>query len=214
MTGVAVRKYAPPDRESVRQIAWLTAFMGEPADVFFDGKEVLADFLTLYFTDYEPQSCFVAEADNRIIGYLLGSTDTRRIQKVFFLKIATKILLKGLVSGAFFSRNNARFILLLIKSLFAQELYAPDFHAEFPATLHINIRKEYRGQGIGGMLVSSFLAYLQEHKVGGVCLSTMSEKATLFFEKIGFRLLYRANRSYFKNILGHAISVYTYGKRL
>ncbi|MEW6075772.1 MAG: GNAT family N-acetyltransferase [Candidatus Omnitrophota bacterium] len=213
MTGVAVRKYAPPDRESVRQIAWLTAFMGEPADVFFDGKEVLADFLTLYFTDYEPQSCFVAEADNRIIGYLLGSTDTRRIQKVFFFKIALRILFKGIVSGAFFSRKNARFILSLIKSLFAQELYAPDYHPEFPATLHINIHGEFRGQGVGAMLMSSFSSYVKERRIKGVCLSTMSEKATLFFEKMGFRVLYRSTRSYFKHILGHAISVYTYGKR-
>ena len=78
MEETIIRQFKPEDRGSVRDISWETAFLGEPADAFFSGKEILADFLTQYFTDYEPGSCFVAVSANRVVGYLIGSTDCRK----------------------------------------------------------------------------------------------------------------------------------------
>lgn len=39
---------------------------------FFLGGEILADLLMKYYTDYEPESIFIAKTDNRMTGYLLG----------------------------------------------------------------------------------------------------------------------------------------------
>jgi len=71
-----VRKYKKEDRKSVRKIACDSAFMGEPCEIFFKGRDFLADVLTLYFTDYEQESCFVAEVDNIVAGYLIGARDS------------------------------------------------------------------------------------------------------------------------------------------
>ncbi|HQP91597.1 MAG TPA: GNAT family acetyltransferase, partial [Candidatus Omnitrophota bacterium] len=73
MNDITVRKFSPGDRQAVRDIAWDTAFMGETASVFFDDKEILCDFLTEYFTDFEPDPFFVAESGGRVVGYLAGS---------------------------------------------------------------------------------------------------------------------------------------------
>ena len=58
---VVVRKYAPGDREDVRRIALETADIGAPVDRFLSLQKAMADFLTRYYTDFEPQSAFVAD---------------------------------------------------------------------------------------------------------------------------------------------------------
>ncbi len=45
--------------KKVRKISWDTALLGESGSIFFDNEEILSDVLTLYFTDYEPESCLL-----------------------------------------------------------------------------------------------------------------------------------------------------------
>ena len=106
MGQVTIRKYMPQDRSRVRKIAWDTAFMGRPASAFFEDQEVLEDFLTFYFTDYEPESCFVAESDNKVIGYLLGCLDSRKLDRVSAVSIFPRFLVK-MIGGLPFARVTA-----------------------------------------------------------------------------------------------------------
>ena len=78
-----VRKYRESDRQSIREIACDTAFLGDPVEHFFEGRGFIADFLTAYFTDYEPQSCFVAETENKIVGYIIGTKNTKKMSRTF-----------------------------------------------------------------------------------------------------------------------------------
>ncbi len=212
--GIIIRKFHKDDTDSVRNIAWDTAFMGEPADAFFEDKEILEDFLTLYFTAYEPESCFVAEKENRIIGYLLGAKDTNVISWVFAKKILPCLLFKAVARGTLFKPKNAVFIKNLLKSMIKKEFKQPDFHKSYPAVLHINLKKGFRGQGIGSNLISAYIDYLTKQNITGLHLATMSEKAKEFFAKTGFTQAYRASRSYFKYILHKEISVYIYAKNV
>jgi len=82
---VNIRKFESKDRGQLRSISHDTAFMGQPASVFFEGREVFCDALNLYFTDYEPESCFVAEVDSVVIGYLIGAKS--KITRKKFLMI-------------------------------------------------------------------------------------------------------------------------------
>ena len=76
-TGGIVRPYEPRDRAAVRQIAWDTADNGEPVS-FFSDREVFADILTRYYTDFEPQSLWVVDHAGQAVGYLSGCLDDRR----------------------------------------------------------------------------------------------------------------------------------------
>src|SRR5256714_12357237 len=68
-----IRGYRRPDRETVRNLCCDTGFLGEPIDPVYEDRELFADFLTTYYTDHEPESCFLLEVDGEISGYLLGS---------------------------------------------------------------------------------------------------------------------------------------------
>ena len=57
------RKYRPSDRAAVRRLCCETGFIGNPIDPVFEDRELFADFLTAYYTDFEPESAFVVEMD-------------------------------------------------------------------------------------------------------------------------------------------------------
>lgn len=211
---VIIRQYRRQDREFVRGIAWDTAFVGKPAEIFFSGKDTLADFLTLYFTDYEPESCFVAENNGRVVGYIIGANDTQKLSLIFLFKIIPRLLLKAILTGDILKRKNLRFLLNLLVSLARREFSMPDFSKDYPATLHINVDKDFRHLKIGSRLISEFLSYLAKEKIRGVFLATMSERAAKFFSKEGFSLLYTVGRSYFRYLAHKDMPVYIFGKRL
>src|SRR5437764_6756348 len=68
-----IRGCRESDREAVRKLCCDTGFLGEPIDPVYEDRELFADFLTTYYTDHEPGSCFLLEVDGEIRGYLLGS---------------------------------------------------------------------------------------------------------------------------------------------
>lgn len=214
MGPVTIRKYMPRDRSRVRQIAWDTAFIGRPASAFFEDQDVLEDFLTFYFTDHEPEACFVAESGNEVIGCLLGCLDSRKLDRVSVVSIYPRFLVKMISRNTFFRLKNIRCGWHMLISFFKKELFSPDFSAAYPATLHINIQEGFRRAGAGSALMAAYLAFLKEHHVSGVRLATYSPAAGAFFQKAGFTLLFKKQRTYFKYILGSELNVYIYGQKL
>lgn len=214
MEQAVIRQYRKEDRAFVRDIAWNTAFMGKPADIFFCDREILTDFLTMYFTDYEPHSCFIALVDNTVIGYLLGAKDVVAMKTVLKTKIFIHLVLKFFINGTIFVKKNMVFIFQCLLSFLKGEFREPVFSKQYAACLHINIKEGFRNSGIGTKLISAYLDYLTKEKTGGVHLATMSEKAGRFFTKQGFDLLYKGHRSYFRYILGRDMPVCIFGKKL
>lgn len=212
---IIIREYNRNDRASLREIACDTAFMGEPAEKFFTGREFLADFLTLYHTDYEPQSIFIAEKEGKVVGYLSGAKDEKTMDSIFTVKVLPIAALKLIFKGTIFKKNSFLFILFNIFSFLKGEFNAPAFiKKDYPAILHINVDKNYRGSGIGRRLIETYLNYLKEEKIKGLHLTTQSEKSFKFFEKLGFKILYETKRSYFKHIFKTSIKYFYYGKKL
>ena len=69
---VKIRPYQKEDKGFIRKISGDTANRGKPVETFFKDREVMEDLLTLYYTDFEPQSSWVAEYEGRVVGYLTG----------------------------------------------------------------------------------------------------------------------------------------------
>jgi len=211
---IVIRRFEAKDRKSVRAICCETAFIGKPCLTFFDGEEIFADALTTYFTDYEPESSFVAELEGKVIGYLTGAKNVAILNEASNARIYPRLFFRAFTKGVFLRKKNLIFIYNVLSSALKGEFKAPDFSGPYPATLHINIRDGFRGQGVGAKLISIYLDYLVKEKVSGVHSATMSEAGNNFFNKLAFELLHRSNRSYFRYILNSDIAVSIYGKRL
>jgi ribosomal protein S18 acetylase RimI-like enzyme len=211
---IFIRKFNNCDREDIRRISCDTAFLEEPRKVFFDDDEILADALTLYFTDYEPDSCFVAVKNDKIIGYIIGTTDVKLMQKIFFIRIIPLLIIKALNKRIIFKRNTLNFLIHILLSLLKGEFIRPDFSKKYPATLHINIDKAFRRQNIGKQLIEYYLKFLKEKNVSGVHFGVMSESAKEFFMKFNFNILFRSKLSYLRYYLGKFIPYYILGNLL
>jgi GNAT superfamily N-acetyltransferase len=209
-----VRSYEPKDRPAVRRICFETALMGEPASAFFGDDEIFADALTAYFTDREPESCFVAQSAGAVVGYLTGAKSAARAAGVFAARIAVPLFLKAIRRGTFLDRKTAGFLLMAALSAARGEFGSKVPLGDYPATLHINVDGRHRHSGVGSSLMKAYLGYLRSEGVKGVHCATMSEKAGEFFSKEGFGLLYRGRRSYFRQVLGKDVPIYIYGMAL
>lgn len=207
-----INSYQKKYREEIRQIAWDTALMGDSASKFFSDKEILTDFLTAYFTDFESESCFIAQFDSEVVGYLIGAKDEKRIVSIFRRKLFLKICIKALIKGVFFNFKNWRFFTNCFISLLKGEFRDKIFYDDYPAVLHINLNDKYRHLGIGTKLITAYLDYLKKMNIKGVHLATMSDKALEFFKKNGFELKYQTKRSYLRYILKKDVNVYILAK--
>lgn len=209
---IVVRKFERGDRESIRRIACDTAFLELPVEEFIKDREILADVLTQYYTDYEPDSCFVAVENGNVIGYIIGARDVKLMNKIFKIKILPKLIIKSLRTGILLRRNTLRFFLHVLISFFKGEFYIPDFSKRYPATLHINIDKNFRGYKAGKSLMERYMSFLKENKIPGVHFGTISEEAKLFFTKLGFRMLFEGKRSYLQYAIGKIAPYFVFGK--
>jgi len=209
-----IRPFKKEDRDAVRTISCETAFLDVPRREIFSDDEILADALIGYYTDYEPQSCFVAESDHKVIGYVIGSKDVHVMDKVFNAKILGPLFIKAFWKNLFFNFTNLRFFLYVFRSALRGEFFSPFFSNDFPGTLHINIKKGFRGQGIGEVMIQHYVQYLKNNSVPGLHFGTLSDKAKEFFLKNGFMVLYQGSRSYLRPYTGKETNYYVLGRKL
>lgn len=211
---ILIRQFTQNDRADVRRMSCQTAFLGSPFKNFIDDEEILADALTSYYTDYEPESCFVAVSNEKVVGYIIGSKDVTGMSKALQSKIIFSIIKKLVRRGVFFKKNTLKFFFRVLFSAVKGEFFAPNFSREYPATLHVNIDERFRGQQVGSRLIAHYLNFLKINKIQGVHFGTLSEKAKDFFIKSGFSLLFEGRRSYLRDHLGKSVHFYIFGKKI
>jgi len=210
---IEIRNYGKQDRKALRRISYETSFLGR-ADDLFDQPELVADALTLYFTDSEPESCFVAVNGDKIVGYLIGAKNENAMSKISWLKVYPRLLWEAVINGIFFKTKTFKFFSAVIASFWKGEFRSPDFSAQFPAILHINVDKDFRGGGVGRKLINFYIEYLKNNAVAGMRAAVMSEAAKAFFEHCDFKVLFTAKRSYLRYYLNEDLNVYILGKKL
>jgi len=208
-----ILNYQVKDRDAIRKTSLESTVLGEYRTSIFD-DEILADILTIYFTDYEPLSCFVAVKGNQVVGYIMGAQDVRKMRRLMKYKIVPRLIYKALGRGQILRRNNLMLMKKIISSYLKGEFVSPDFSKEYPATLHINIRAEYRRQNLGSFLVDYFLDFLKKKNIRGVHFGVLSESAKDFFIKLNFNILFAGEYSFPRYLLGENISHYIMGKQI
>ena len=213
VTNIKIRNYQIEDRDIIRKISLESILLGEYKASIFD-DEILADILTIYFTDYEPLSCFVAVKGNQVIGYIMGAQDVRKMRRLMKYKIVPRLIYKALGRRQLLRRNNLILIKNIISSYAKGEFISPDYSKEYPATLHINIRAEYRRQNLGSLLVDYFLDFLKRKNIRGIHFGVMSESAKDFFIKLNFNILFTGKYSFPRYFLGENIPHYILGKQI
>jgi ribosomal protein S18 acetylase RimI-like enzyme len=189
---VVIRLFQAADRRAVRKICADSADMGKPAERIFPDRELLADMMISYYTDFEPQSLWIAEVEGEVVGYLSGCLDSRRFLRVMIWRIAPGILFQALIRGIFLKKQVQRFLIAMLKSFKLGGFKRSIPFDKYPAHLHIDIREGFRGQGIGQGLMEKFFAQAKNAGIPGIYLTTRQDNtACRFFERTGFSIAAR-----------------------
>ena len=191
---MTLRPYVPADRTAVRELCCSAAYGDVPLESFYPDRVLFADLMTRYYLEWEPGSSWVAEADGRLVGYLLGCGDTRRQHRVQLTRVVPAALAGfvrrgGLWNGATWRLLAANLGRLSTRSATPRSAgFDPD---RYPAHLHVGLDAAFRGRHLGRRLVEAFLAQLSAAGVPGVHAVVLAENAPAgrFFERLGFRPL-------------------------
>ncbi|MFX0123960.1 MAG: GNAT family N-acetyltransferase [Candidatus Hodarchaeota archaeon] len=199
---VYIRCYQSGDRKDVIDVCWRTGYMGETAAGRFDDSYLFGLLFCLYYIDYEPENCFVAEDEQtgQVIGYILSSLDSEKQKERFRKYMIRKIALRAFFYTLW--RHPRTFkVFWYFKKIWDEEPEVPNKEsllAPYPAHLHIDIIPEYHWQGIGTQLMETLENHFINHNVKGVHLGTSEKnvKAVHFYQKLNFAKIYEGPRGY------------------
>jgi hypothetical protein len=207
-----IRSYRRNDRDAVRQLCCQTGFLGTPIDPVYEDRQLFADFLTTYYTDWEPESSFVIEIDGEIRGYLLGSRKPLRNQLYSFWQNVS-LFLKALTRYFRYSAASRRFVRWILMNGWREVPAAPRRVPHF----HINLLPEARKMSTTRALMSAYLSYLYrcgEKRVYGQIVTFESRRGEQMFERYGFKVLNRAEITKYKAFYPQSVYLSTVIKNL
>lgn len=192
-----IRKYRPEDREAVRNLCCDTGYLGKPIDPVFEDRELFADYLTSYYTDLEPESCFVLEQDGQVKGYLLGS---RRpfLQQLHGIFLNLSLFVRALARYWRYNASTRQFIGWILKNSWREVPAAPRRTAHF----HFNVLPEAQGVAGTRCLMNTYFEYLKsrgERAVFGQIVTFESRRGARVLERYGFRVLERREITKWRN---------------
>ena len=188
-----IRLYTRGDRTAVRTIACETADRGEPLERFFHDREVFADVVTTYYTEYEPESAWVAEQAAQVVGYVTGCLDTRRYRRIMAWRVVPGAILKAMTWRTLRSVQTWRLVGAGLRT-WLRGGFPPQVPLDrYPAHLHVNVREGFRGQQIGRRLIERLLAQVRAAGVRGLHVAVRADnvRSCAFFERMGFTPLSR-----------------------
>ena len=188
MNKVNIRPYKKQDREALRKLCCDVADRGGPIENFFPDRDVAADALTKYYTDYEPSSTFIAESDGCLVGYINGCLDNRRYGLVMFWLLMPALLVKAFKRGLFFRSEIHQLLRGALKNWRRIFVWRKKSFHSHQGHLHIGIAGDFRGQQVGKSLVNALIDYAAGLGVGELAASVheANKPASAFFESQGF----------------------------
>ena len=200
MRRVRVRPYRPDDLDAVRRICADTGFLGNPIDPVFEDRELFADYLTGYYTRFEPEALLVCEVDGEIRGYLMGCRRPLLKQAYQFVAnfiVAGKALYRCLRRP--YNRASRRFLGWVLMNSWR----------EVPATprntphLHMNVLPDARSVRNTRILIRTFLDFLRSHdcrSVYGHMVTHSGRRSEGLFKRYGFRVIDRVEVTKYRSM--------------
>ena len=199
-----IRPFQPADRARVRELCCATGCLGDPIDPVFEDRELFADYLTAYYTDWEPESAFVLLVNGDLRGYLLGSRRPAR-QQLYNLYNNVALFLRGIVRYPRYSAASKKFVRWILTQAWREVPQAPRRTAHF----HLNLLADARSVAHTRALMDTYLRYLHERgerRVFGQMVVFEDRRGTKMFERYGWKVLNRSEITKYRDV--HPAPVY------
>ena len=180
-----MRAAAPSDEAAVVDVAYRTAFFGDPATAFFPCRDAFTVFWVLPYL--RAGHALVVETEGGVVGYCVG-VDRAADYARGLLPLLPGLLFR-LLSGRCRGWREA-----LRYGLRALRYRTPGAPARaYPAHLHVALSSAARGHGSGRALLTAYLSAAAERGVRGLQLSTTERnaQAVSLYLSLGFETFTR-----------------------
>ncbi|MDP8290169.1 MAG: hypothetical protein P9M02_04285 [Candidatus Susulua stagnicola] len=212
---IIIRKYQSDDREALCKLSCDTAYFGDPCEVFFPDRKLLADLIMSYYTDYEPEHIRVADFRGEVVGYISAGLNESLYSQRMLLNIVPFSLIKALCRRKIWDIRILRLILYnFLFGISGEGRLKKLSSKEFPAHIHQNIKHGFRGKGIGSKLFDSLYQDIQKKTKGIRFKALRQEPRFSFFERYGFQLFDCRRAKIWEKWLGKSpLYLMEYGKK-
>lgn len=186
-----LRAYRAADRAAVRRICADTGFLGQPIDPVFEDRELFADYLTGYYTRFEPDALLVCEVRGEVRGYLMGCRRPLLKQAYQFfanIAVASKALYRCYARP--YRGSSRAFLRWVLLNSWREVPAAPRNTPHF----HMNVLPDARGVGSTRALIQAFLDFLRAHghrRVYGQMVTYATRRSEELFRRYGFEVIDR-----------------------
>jgi GNAT superfamily N-acetyltransferase len=187
---LSVRRYLPTDHAAVERIAAETAWFGQPVEKFVEDRRLFVDLVFQPYLMLAPGNIWLAVYELAVAGFVLGVPDTVMHRRNTLVSVMPRVAVR-IARGKYHIGPRTRgYVRDLLRSVLRRERAEVDLRV-YPAHLHINLLKDFRGQGGGSLLMQAFLAGMQQRGVPGVHLHTTdrNQAACRLYASLGFSLL-------------------------
>lgn len=183
---VRIRPYQPADHDALGRICVRTGASGADATGDFSDDQLLPWIYAYPYVEYAPELCLVVEADDQVVGYILGVADVRDFADWWAREWNPRFEARFPPNPEWNDRETG----LVARALTPERMVAP-WHEEHTAELHIDLLPVVQGMGLGRQLMDRFTALLRERGVTGVTLGVggTNTTAVAFYRSLGFRTL-------------------------
>ena len=207
-----LRPFHSADRARVRELCCETGCLGHPIDPVFEDRALFADYLTAYYTDWEPESAFVLLVNGDIRGYLLGSRRPFR-QQLYNLFNNLRLLAKGAFRYPSYNAASKKFIRWILTQAWREVPAAPRRTAHF----HFNVLPESRKVATTKALTEAYFEHLRangEKRVYGQIVVFEDRRGAKLFERYGFKILNKSEITKYRHLHPERVYLCTVVKEL
>jgi ribosomal protein S18 acetylase RimI-like enzyme len=211
---VRLRPYRPEDLEAVRRICADTGFLGNPIDPIFEDRELFADYLTGYYTRFEPEALLVCEVDGKVRGYLMGCR--RALLKQAYQFVANFVVAGKALYRCFrrpYNDASRKFLRWVLMNSWREVPVTPRNTPHF----HMNVLPDARSVRNTRALIRTFLDFLRSHdcrSVYGQMVTYSGRRTVSLFRRYGFRVIDRVEVTKYRSLHGGRVLLCTVIKDL
>lgn len=196
-----IRPFAESDTRSLHSICCQTV-AERPFLPWIDEPRLACDFFLDPYLELERESCFVAELDGQIVGYLVGTREAKRfwLREKAFLRQRLRQLMQVHLAAAVRNRVHHLLTHAVLAKIYWKVLSgrlherSSSNHLDirrFPAECHLQVVPEARGRYVGLALMLKFHEYLKAEGIQGHHCIVTEEAGREAFSRMMLALRYR-----------------------
>ncbi|MEO5805094.1 GNAT family N-acetyltransferase [Devosia sp.] len=190
---VTLRSYTPADLDALYDICLVTGAGGHDASALHNDRQLVGHVYAAPYGVLEPEHAMVAEDDEGVAGYIVGTFDTdafaARLEREWWPALRQRYADPALDLT---ETDRQR-----VATIMAPPADPANIVATYPAHIHMNLRARLRGQGVGMGLLNRWIADARGAGVRGIHLGVSASNGggIAFWQKGGFVPLQHNARS-------------------